>query len=82
MDGLCRALRREIDAARVEDKSFSRLLICMTVSQDITMDVFGRCASALTEGAVMPDGIFHQLEFTDRAPDSFIRVRGMIGTGS
>lgn len=38
--------------------------------------------TALTEGAIMPDGIFLQLEFTDRAPDSFVRVRGMIGTGS
>lgn len=82
VDKLCRALREEIDAAAAEDGIFSRLLTCVTVSPDVTMDVFERCASALTEGGVMPGGIFLQLEFTDRAPDSYIKVRGMIGTGS
>lgn len=81
-DELCRGLRWEVDAARAEDGAFSRLLICMTVSPDVGMDAFDRCASALTEGGVWPDGIILQLEFTDRAPANFITVRGMVGTGS
>lgn len=42
VDGLCRVLRRGIDAARAEDGAFSRLFLCMTVSPDVTMDVFDR----------------------------------------
>lgn len=82
MDELCRALLRELDVARAEDGIFSRLLTCVTVSPDVTMDEFDRCASALTKGNVWPGGVFLQLEFTDSAPDSLIWMRGMIGTGT
>lgn len=81
-DALRLALRREIDAARAEDGIFSRLLVCVTASPDVGMDVFDRCASALTEGGVRPEGIVFQLEFTDSASERSVTVRGMTGTGS
>lgn len=72
-------LRREAAAAKAENETLSRFLVCITVNPELGMDMFERCVSALSEGDVRPEDVVFQLEFDEAAPENTITVRGMIG---
>lgn len=79
VEKLCRALRRELAAARAEHGELFRCFVSFGVSPDVGMEIFERCTSILTREGVPPEGIFLQVKFMDPPVNRVIRVRGMVG---
>lgn len=82
VDELCRALRRELDTVRAEDKAPSRYYICVTATPDVTMDELDQCMTVLTNGGIRPSGIVFQMVLSTDPPKRIIHARGMIETGA